>query len=300
MVFAFVEANRGKYSTKLMCAVLEVSEGGYYQWRKRPKSSRAIRDEDLGRKISIFHCGSRSTYGAPRIHKDLKVSGEKVGRKRVARLMKQHGLRGKCKRRFKITSKGNPKRVAVQNHLEQNFSATQPNQKWASDITYVPTREGWLYLAVVLDLFSRKVVGWAMSSRMTDDLTLNALRMALQRRLTQSKTDYPGLIFHSDKGSQYASAAFRLELDKYRITQSMSGEGNCFDNAVSESFFATLKTEEVKPRGRSGYNTRQQAMTTLFDYIETFYNRTRRHSTLGYLSPLDFENLNQHNARQVA
>jgi len=300
MAFAFVKENRGRYPTKLVCEVLGVSEGGYYHWRKRPKSSRAIRDEDLSCKIEVFHCGSRATYGAPRIHKDLKASGEKVSRKRVARLMKQQGLRGKCKRRFKVTTKSNPKRVAVQNLLQQNFRTDEPNQKWASDITYVPTREGWLYLAVVLDLFSRKVVGWAMNSRMTDDLTLKALKMALLRRSTHSKANYSGLIFHSDKGSQYGSAAFKSVLDKHFITQSMSGKGNCFDNAVSESFFATLKTEEVKPRGRGGYHTRQQAMTALFDYIETFYNRTRRHSTLGFLSPLDFENLNQHNARQVA
>jgi len=300
VVFAFVGANRGKYPIKLMCEVLEVSEGGYYHWRKRPKSNRAIKDEDLKHKVQVFHWASRATYGAPRIYKDLKATGEKVSRKRVARLMKQQNLRGKCKPRFKVTTKTNPKRTLAANLLEQNFRADAPNQKWVSDITYIVTKEGWLYLAVVLDLYSRKVVGWAMSSRMTDDLTLKALKMALQRRRTHIQADLSGLIFHSDKGSQYASSAFRLELERNYITQSMSGKGNCFDNAVSESFFATLKTEEVKPRGRSGYNTRQEAVTAIFAYMESFYNRTRRHSTLGYLSPLDFENLNQHNARQAA
>jgi len=299
-VFAFVQANQGKYPTKLMCEVLEVSEGGYYHWRKRPKSNRAIRDEDLKHKVEVFHCTSRATYGAPRIHKDLKAAGEKVSRKRVARLMKQQGLRGRCKRRFKVTSKTNPKRALAANLLEQNFQADIPNQKWVSDITYLVTKEGWLYLAVVLDLYSRKVVGWAMSDRMTHDLTLKALKMALQRRRSYGKTDFSGLIFHSDKGSQYASSAFRLELQKHHLSQGMSGKGNCFDNAVCESFFATLKTEEVKSMGKRGYDNRQAAQTAIFAYIETFYNRTRRHSTLGFLSPLDFENLNQHNARQVA
>lgn len=277
-----------------------VSEQGFYQWRRRPKSKHQERDKVLTRQIEVFHCASRATYGVPRIHKDLKAAGERVSRKRVARLMKQQGLRGKCKSKFKITTKTNPKRALAPNLLVQHFRAEAPNQKWAADITYIPTKEGWLYLAIVLDIYSRRVVGWAMSERMTDDLTLKALRMALQRRTAQSKTDFSGLIFHSDKGSQYASSAFRLELQKHRITQSMSGKGNCFDNAVSESFFATLKTEEVKPQGKLGYNTRRQAATAIFDYIETFYNRTRRHSTLGFLSPLDFENQNQHNARQVA
>lgn len=299
-MFAYLEAHRGKYPTKLMCKVLEVSEGGYYRWRKRPKSAHAAKDEDLKHKVRELHCASRATYGAPRIHQDLKAAGERVGRKRVARLMKQQGLRGKCKRRFKVTTKTNPKRTLAANLLEQNFRADAPNQTWVSDITYVPTNEGWLYLAVVLDLFSRKVVGWAMSSRMNDDLTLKALRMALQRRRSPSKINFSGLVFHSDKGSQYASRAFGLELQKHQILQSMSGKGNCFDNAVCESFFATLKTEEVKSHRSGIYRTRQQAMTALFDYIETFYNRTRRHSTLGYRSPLDFENQNPHNLRQVA
>jgi len=248
----------------------------------------------------MFHCGSRMTYGAPRIHRDLKAAGEKVSPKRVARLMKEQGLRGKCKRKFKVTTQQNPKRSVAQNLLQQNFQADTPNQKWVSDITYIITSEGWLYLAVVLDLFSRRVLGWAMSTRMTDDLTLKALQMALMRSRNQSKASIQGLIFHSDKGSQYASNLFQQELQKHHITQSMSGKGNCFDNAAAESFFATLKTEEVKPMGKAGYATRQTAQTAIFSYIETFYNRTRRHSTLGYLSPLDFENQSQHNARQVA
>ncbi|MBF6593429.1 MAG: IS3 family transposase [Thermaceae bacterium] len=300
MRFAFVEAQKQKHSIELLCRVMQVSQRGFYAWRRRPKSKHQERDEGLAEQIKMFHCGSRMTYGSPRIYRDLKAAGQRVGKKRVARLMKQHQLRGKCKRRFKVTTQQNPKRQVANNLLVQNFQADSPNQKWVSDITYIVTKDGWLYLAVVLDLYSRRVIGWSMSERITNDLTLKALRMAIQCRRTHSKADFRGLIFHSDKGSQYASTAFKLELEKHHIAQSMSGKGNCFDNAVSESFFATLKTEGVKSIGKCGYNTRQVAQTAIFAYIEGFYNRTGRHSTLGFLSPLDFENQNHHYARQVA
>jgi transposase InsO family protein len=181
--------------------------------------------------------------------------------------MRENGLRGKCKQKFKITTQPNPKRNVVPNLLLQNFQADAPNQKWVSDITAIVTKEGWLYLAVVLDLFSRKVIGWAMSDRMTDDLTLKALCMALKRRQGQSKNTFQGLVFHSDKGSQYASNTFKAELQKHHITQSMSGKGNCFDNAVSESFFATLKNEEVYPTGKAGYPSRQLAKAHIFNFM---------------------------------
>ena len=229
----------------------------------------------------MFHCGSRCTYGSPRIHKDLRAAGYNVGRKRVARLMRSEGLKGKTKRKFKVTTNSKHWRPRAENLVKQNFDAAGPNAPWASDITYILTAEGWLYLAVTLDLFSRKVVGWAFSSRLTDDLTVSALGMAKQQR-----TESEGLLHHSDQGSQYASYAFRAELNANNITQSMSDRGNCYDNAVVESFFATLKTEEVDG---ASYQTRQQAKTSIFSYLEGFYNTRRRHSSLDYLSPDDFE-----------
>jgi len=208
--------------------------------------------------------------------------------------MRQEGIVGKCKRRFRTTTQSKHTRLVAENHLQQEFQATAPNQKWTSDLTCIWTREGWLYLAVILDLYSRAVVGWAISDRMTDDLSLDALKMALRRREPPIQNH---LLFHSDQGSQYASNDFRAELANYQITQSMSRTGNCCDNAPTESFFATLKTEEVYP---STYQTRQQAKTAIFSYIEGFYNRTRRHSALGYLSPLDFEHLHQQTIPRVA
>ena len=264
-----------------MAQVLAVSVSGFYDWLRRGQSKRAADDETLTEKIVMFHCGSRYTYGSPRIHKDLKAVGHNVGRKRVARLMRSAGIRGKTKRKFKTTTTSRHQRPKAANLVAQNFNVATPNILWASDITYLPTAEGWLYLAVTLDLFSRKVVGWAFSDRLTDDLTLSALEMA-----TQQRPDLPGLLHHSDRGSQYASRAFRAELAANRITQSLSGKGNCYDNAVVESFFATLKTEEVEG---TPYETRQQARTSIFSYLEGFYNPKRRHSSLGFLSPNDFE-----------
>lgn len=243
---------------------------------------------------------TRKVYTAEYKHEAVRLTkAPKASVEGVARLMRQQGLRGKYKPKFRTTTKTDPKHSYAQNLLEQNFQADAPNQKWVSDITYIPTLEGWLYIAVILELFSRRVVGWAMSERMTHDLTMKALSMAITRRRSQGKTSFQGLIFHSDKASQYTSNLFRAELHKHQITQSMSGKGNCFDNAVAESFFATLKTEEVQPQGKAD-PTRQAAQTAIFSYLETFYNRIRRHSTLGYLSPLDFEMQNQHNHRQVA
>ena len=264
-----------------MTKVLAVSASGFYDWLKRPQSQRAQKDETLTEEIIKFYFGSRYTYGSPRIHKDLKAAGHQVGRKRVARLMKVEGLRGKSKRKFKTTTNSNHQHPKAENLVQQNFGVAAPNALWASDITYIATAEGWLYLAVTLDLFSRKVIGWAFSKRLTDDLTRSALAMA-----TRQRSKLAGLLHHSDQGSQYASAAFRTELSVNSIVQSMSGRGNAYDNAVVESFFATLKTEEVES---SVYRTRQQAKTSIFSYIEGFYNSKRRHSSLDYLSPNDFE-----------
>jgi putative transposase len=281
--YAFIKEHRGHWAVSLMAKVLAVSVSGFYHWLKRTPCRRKLEEECLTQKIVMFHSSSRAIYGSPRIYEDLQAAGYKVGRKRVARLMKAAGLRGKTKRRFKTTTSSRHARPRAANLVEQNFAVATPNTLWASDITYLPTAEGWLYLAVTLDLFSRKVVGWAFSDRLTDDLTLAALTMA-----TRQRSDLTTLTHHSDQGSQYASHAFRAELDACRITQSMSGRGNCYDNAVVESFFATLKTEEVQD---ANYQTRQQARTSLFSYLEGFYNSRRRHSSLGLLSPNDFERL---------
>lgn len=281
MRYAFIKEHRDSWAVGLMASVLAVSVSGFYAWLRRGKSKRAQDDEVLTEQIVMFHCGSRCTYGSPRIHKDLKAAGYKVGRKRVARLMRSAGIRGRTKRRFKTTTTSRHQRPKAANLVAQNFDVATPDTLWASDITYLPTAEGWLYLAVTLDLFSRKVVGWAFSDRLTDDLTLSALTMA-----TRQRPDPAALTHHSDGGSQYASHAFRAALEANRITQSMSGKGNCYDNAVVESFFATLKTEEVDG---VPYKTRQQAKTSIFSYLEGFYNAKRRHSSLGFLSPNDFE-----------
>ena len=283
MKYVFIKTNGEQWSIERLCQVLEVSSSGYYDWLNRPVSKRAEEAVKLTEQIIMFHCGSGCTYGSPRIYKDLKAAGVKTARKRVERLMKAAALKGKSKRKDKTTTNSKHQRPRVEKLLKQDFKAEQPNQAWVSDITYLATLEGWLYLAVVLDLFSRKVIGWAFSKRLTDELTLSALDLALkQRHLSKD------LIFHSDQGSQYASKAFQVKLEKHNIQQSMSGKGNCFDNPVAESFFATLTTEEVDDRP---YLTRQQAKTSIFKYIEGFYNTRRRHSTLDYLSPNTFESL---------
>jgi len=294
MRYQFIDGEGKNYPLNLLCRVLEVSRSGFYDWRGRPKGKRKPEDEQIVEQIKVFHCGSRCSYGSPGIHQDFKAKGIKVGENRIARLMRQEGVVGKCKRRFRNTTQSKHHRPVAENHLQQEFQAAAPNQKWVSDLTYIWTWEGWLYLAVILDLYSRAVVGWAMSPTMTDELSLDALKMALRRREAPIQNH---LMFHSDRGSQYASNDFRTELANYPITQSISRTGNCYDNAPTESFFATLKTEQVYP---NTYPTRQQAKTAIFSYIEGFYNRTRQHSAIGYLSPLDFEQLNQHSIPRVA
>jgi putative transposase len=280
MRYTFIKEHRYQWAITLMCRVLEVAVSGFYDWLGRPPSKRAKENEVLTEKIIMFHCGSRCTYGSPRIYKDMKHDGYNVGENRVARLMKQNGIQGKAKRKFKTTTTSKHQRPRAENLVKQDFQTCEPNKLWVGDITYIATLEGWLYLAIILDVFSRKVIGWAFSDRLTDDLVLSALSMAKHQRSTKNN-----LIHHSDQGSQYASIDFQASLKELNIMQSMSGRGNCYDNAVAESFFATLKTEEVD----APYQTRQQGKTSIFSYIETFYNPKRRHSSLNYLSPIDFE-----------
>jgi transposase InsO family protein len=280
MRYTFIKEHRYQWAVNLMCKVLEVAVSGFYDWLNRPVSKRTKENEILTEKIIMFHCGSRCTYGSPRVHKDMHKVGYPISENRVTRLMKLNNIRGKAKRKFKTTTTSKHQRPRVENLVKQDFQSSEPNKLWVSDITYIATLEGWLYLAIILDVFSRKVIGWAFSDRLTDDLVLSALNMAKQQRQTTTT-----LIHHSDQGSQYASTDFQHRLKENDIIQSMSGRGNCYDNALAESFFATLKTKEAD----APYQTRQQAKTSIFSYIETFYNPNRRHSSLNYLSPNDFE-----------
>ena len=258
---------------------MRVSASGYYAWRVRPESRRSRCDRQLTQVIQRVHAESDGTYGSPRIHAELSSEGISCGRAKVARLMHLSGLKGCPKRRFRVTTKAGLARAS--NLLDQDFSAEAANQRWASDITYIWTGQGWLYLAVVMDLYSRRIIGWSMSRRINRYLVLNALAMALGQRR-------PGinLIHHSDRGVQYLSDDFQDLLKKHGITCSMSDKGSCYDNAVVESFFATLKRERIK---RKNYRTRDQARADVFDYIERFYNRKRRHGTIGNISPVEFE-----------
>ncbi len=264
-----------------MCRVLQVSASGYYAWQQRPDSQRRCENRRLLGEIRTIHAKSTGTYGSLRVQAELRDKGHHCGRHRVARLMRNAGLHGIPKRRFRRTTTSGHKLPMAPNRLKQDFSATAPNQRWVADITYLWTDEGWLYLAVILDLYSRKVVGWSTSARLQRDLVLEALNMALGQRTTSS-----GLIHHSDRGSQYASQDFQNLLRSQGITCSMSGAGNCYDNAVAESFFATLKRERAH---RGHYQTRAQATADIFQYIEVFYNRQRRHSWVHLMTPEQFE-----------
>ena len=266
---------------RLVCRVLGVSRSGYYAWRRRPVSSRSIRNQELLEKIKDVHKKSKETYGSPRVHKQLLADGELCGRGRVERLMSANGICGKQRRKFVVTTDSKHDLPVAENILDREFSVEEPNKVWLSDITYIPTDEGWLYLAGVLDLCSRTAVGWSMSDSLEKELVMDALKMAYGRRQPGV-----GLIHHSDRGSQYASEAYRALLNDYGMTMSMSRKGNCWDNAVMESFFGTLKRELVHHRR---YRTRAEARKDIFEFIEVFYNRERLHSSLGYMSPLDYE-----------
>jgi len=283
MRFQFVKDHREEFPVTRMCQELEVSPSGYYAWRHRPPSAREMANQELFKKIETVYNDSDGTYGSPRIYHELKAQGVSCSENRVARLMKLRRLRAKRVKRYKSTTKRNKKHRAAPNLLKRDFIADRPNRKWLSDITYIPTQEGWLYLAAILDLYARRIVGWAMSERMTSDLTLAALRMAIQQRRPTA-----GLIHHSDQGSQYTDQAYQDLLESHDIQPSMNGVGTWYDNAPMESFFGTLKGERVH---HCVYRTRDEARPDLFYYIEAFYNRRRRHSSLDYLSPEAYEQL---------
>ena len=281
MKYWFMDRYRSWHGVQRMCRVIEASRSGYYRWKRQPQSKRQKENEKILMEIKQSHNNSRRAYGSPRITMDIQARGTKCGENRVARLMKAHGIIAKTKKKFKATTNSKHNLPVAPNVLKQDFVADKPNTVWISDITYIPTLEGWLYLAVIIDIYSRQVVGWAMSDRLTSDFVVKALYQAIGRRRPSLRC-----IFHSDRGVQYASSAFRDVLNAYGFIQSMSRKGNCYDNAVAESFFHTLKTEHVYDYR---YETRAEAMQSIFEYIEMFYNRNRRHSALGYHSPVSFE-----------
>ena len=282
MKFTFIQEHLSDYPADVACQVLAVSRSGYYAWRERPASRRQERREELVVKIQAAHLDNRKVYGSPRVYEVLAAQGTPVSENTVAKIMKKHGLQGRQKRKFvpRTTDSAHDRPIAP-NVLGRQFTAQTPNRKWATDITYIPTEEGWLYLAGVIDLCSRRVVGWSMADHMRTELVSDALRMALAARRPGA-----GLMHHSDRGVQYASEDYQGLLARHRITVSMSGRGDCWDNAVIESFWATLKTELVH---QEHYRTREEARRSIFEYIEVFYNRKRLHSSLGYLSPEAFE-----------
>jgi len=266
-----------------MCKVLNVSPSGHYAWGKRPVSAREMANRELVERIEAVYQESYGTYGSPRIYRELRAQGAPCSENRVARLMRLRGIRAKQAKRYKATSKANKAHPVAPNLLKGDFGADRPDQTWLADITYIPTREGWLYLAAILDLYTRRIVGWSMSKRMTSALTLAALKMALQRREPAA-----GVIHHSDQAGQYTDRGYQALLEAHGIQPSMNGVGSWYDNAPMESFIGTLKSEWVHHRQ---YHTRDEASPDLFFYIEGFYNRRRRHSSLGYLSPEAYEQL---------
>jgi putative transposase len=286
MIYKFMAEHESEFRVQRMCRVLGVGRSGYYAWCSRSASQRVQEDEVLLVKIQQEYQISRGTYGSPRIHAALQKQGVKCSQKRVARLMRLHKITGrKRQKRHPVTTQRDPGAIPAPNLLNQEFYASAPDQKWVSDITYIETAEGWLYLASILDLFSRKVVGWAMADHMEASLVEDALKMALQQRQPE-----PGLLHHSDQGRQYTSVAYQNRLANAHCQVSMSRTGNCYDNAAMESFFGTLKTECATQL----FATRAQARTAIFEFIEAWYNRQRLHSSLDYLSPMEFEQNSRH------
>jgi transposase InsO family protein len=282
MRFCFIDGHRREFPIRLMCDVLQVSPSGYYAWRRRPHSAARRRWESLCDAVREVFESVRGIYGSPRVHRELLARGIACCVNTVAKIMQELGLRSKVKRRFRPTTNSDHAYEVAPNALDRQFDQAAPNQAWSSDITYVPTGEGWMYLAVVQDVFSRRIIGWSMADHLRTELATSALTMALQHR-----SDRPaGLIHHSDQGVQYASDAYQQILDDHLIAPSMSRKGDCWDNAVTESFFGSLKTELVH---HERYATRAEAKQSIFNYIERFYNRQRRHSTLGYVSPAEYE-----------
>jgi len=285
MRYRFIEAEKARFPVRWLCQVLRVSRSGFYDWRTRPLSAGARETQRLQLKIRVIHRASRRTYGSPRILSALRDAGESCGRHRVARIMRLAGIRAKTVRKFRATTNTKHRHPIAANLLAQDFTAARIDQRWVSDITYIPTREGWLYLAVVMDLYSRAIVGWAIDKRMTAQLVRDALTMALWRRGA-----VPGLLLHSDRGCQYAAGDYQRLLRDHGIVCSMSRTGNCYDNATMESFFGTLQQELVH---HQRYATRKTAKASIFEYIEVFYNHQRKHSAINYQAPMLFE---QHGA----
>ena len=281
MTFAFVDAGKAQWPVGVQCDVLGVSRSGYYAWKGRPEAPRAAEDAALLVEIKAAHAAGRGNYGSPRVHRELRAKGRRVGKKRVERLMRRAGIAGRKKRRFRRTTDSNHAHPIAPNVLDRNFHVDLPNAAWVTDVTYVWTHEGWLYLAAILDLFSRRVVGWAASANNDRALAMSALDRAVAERKPE-----PGLIHHSDRGSVYASIDYGDALASLEAVKSMSRKGNCWDNAVGESFFATIKGEMID---HEEYPTRRAAIAAIADYIDGFYNPCRRHSTIGYVSPIEFE-----------
>jgi transposase InsO family protein len=278
--YGFIFAHKAQFSIRAMCRILEVSSSGYYQWCRRPKSKRAQENDALLGTIRELHSQSRQNYGSPKIYRRLRQQGQKWNHKRVERLMRENSIVAKRVKKFKVTTDSKHSQPVAANLVDRAFKVEEPDKVWVSDITYVWTDEGWLYLAVFLDLYSRMVVGWSMSERMTTELIVAAFEMGQGRRGGVKP------LVHSDRGSQYASAAFRDHLAAYDCGQSMSRRGNCWDNAVAESFFGVLKLELVY---EERFRRRQEARDQIFEYIEVFYNRRRMHSAADYLSPAEYE-----------
>jgi transposase InsO family protein len=281
VIFSFIEQHREVWPVTVMCETLGVSPQGFYAWRSRPQSEQRQRRGGLLVEIRAVHAEVKGRYGSPRIAAELQARGVPCCVNTVAKLMRDNDIRAKTARKFRNTTDSNHSLPVADNLLSREFAAQAPNERWLADITYIPTREGWLYLAVVEDLYSRMVVGWAMSDTMTSRLVVDALEMAVARRLPEE-----GLLAHSDRGSQYASEHYQRLLGKHGITCSMSAVGQCWDNAPMESFFASLKKELTH---HEDYQTRAQAKASIVEYIEMFYNPKRRHSSLGYLSPAEYE-----------
>ena len=281
MRFAFIDAEKVQWSIIVMCNVLKVSRSGYYAWCRRPEAASVKSDAELVVAIKAAHKAGRRSYGSPRVVRELRKQGMRVGEKRVARLMRKEGIVGRKKKRFRKTTDSNHPDPIAPNMLERNFTVDLPDTAWVTDVTYVYTHQGWLYLAVILDLFSRRVVGWAASANNDRKLALDALNKAVKLR-----NPARGFIHHSDRGSVYASSDYRSALDQLGATKSMSRKGDCWDNAVAESFFATIKGELID---HEDYETRAHAIASITDYIEAFYNTRRLHSSIGYVSPIEFE-----------
>jgi putative transposase len=280
--FAFIKEHLDAFEVPVVCDVLEVSRSGYYAWLRRPVSPRVTRREELAVKIRAVHEDNRCVYGSPRVYQMLKAQGQRVCENTVATIMKERQIRAKSKKKYvPRTTDSRHRQPVADNVLDRQFAASMPNEKWAVDITYVPTDQGWLYVAGVMDLCSRRIVGWSMADHMKTELVSDALTMAIARRRPGQ-----GLLHHSDRGVQYASDDYTNMLKMHGMTMSMSGKGDCWDNAVKESFWATLKTELVN---HEHYATQEQARASIFEYIEVFYNRKRLHSSLGYQSPEAFE-----------